>query len=148
MHATGWLTRFGRLARPMAVMAVQAGLLVACGPAGDTQVRAAGPGPPPAVPGPVSVFQGQIASVDVDAAEIVVSVRIVWAPVLEAIAEERLVVVGPRTRWQPAEGRLDMLQVGEEVQVKAEGARGPLACRGGAADRRRLTKEWGSLAHR
>lgn len=107
------------MARGLAVVAAEAALLAACGQVADVQVRAAPPVPPPAAAGPADVFQGEISSVDVAAGEFVLSVRILWAPVLEARAEDRRVVVGPGTRWLPSDASLAALQVGEDVQVKA-----------------------------
>ena len=96
-------------------------LLVACGQTKQVEVTAPAAA---ALPRPVhtSTFQGAVAEVDRQAGALVVDVRIVWAPVLEARAHERRVVVDAGTRWDPPSGGLSQLLVGQEVQVDGEDA--------------------------
>lgn len=110
-----------RWVRRVALVAVSAGLLVACSGKGtEVQVGTVGPVKPPAPAAPADVFQGEVAAVRVDAAEIVVSAHLSWAPTIGPLAEDRRVVVGPTTRWQPGEATLPTLQVGQPIQVKAD----------------------------
>lgn len=125
MHRTERLKILRGWARSAAVVALSAGVLAACAKGGDVRLRAAGgarpPTPPPAAP--AEVFQGEASSVNVGAGEIVVAAHLAWAPVIEPLAEDRRVVVRASTTWQAAEGNLEALHVGQEVQVKAD--RGP-----------------------
>jgi hypothetical protein len=66
-----------------------------------------------------STFQGSVTAIDSEAGLIVVAVRIVWAPVMEARPHERRVSVDTATRWEP---EVSQLLVGDEVQVEAEDA--------------------------
>lgn len=95
--------------------------LVACGRIEQVEVAtpAAAAFPRPAAS---STFQGAVRAVDAQAGALVVAVEIVWAPVIEARAQERQVVVDSRTRWDPGPGGLSRLRVGDEVQVDAEDA--------------------------
>jgi len=71
-------------------------------------------------PAGTSTFQGAVAAVDQRAGTIAVAVQIVWAPVLEARAHERRVLLDAQTIWVPGPGGISGLTVGEEVQVDAE----------------------------
>ena len=105
----------------VAVLLVPA-LLAGCGRAATVEVGTGAP-PPPAVtapPVPLPSFQGAVAQIEPQAGELVVAVRIVWAPVLKADRHDRRVVVTPETRWEPGPGGIDVLHVGDEVQVRAE----------------------------
>lgn len=95
--------------------------LVACGRVEQVEVTtpAATASPRPAA---TSTFQGAVSAVDAQAGALVVAVEIVWAPVIEARAQERQVMVVSRTRWDPGPGDLSRLRVGDEVQVDAEDA--------------------------
>jgi hypothetical protein len=117
-----------RLVRPIVVVAALAAALAGCSPMGDQAVSAsAGAVPPPAAaaapePAPASKFQGSVSSVDADGSAFVVSVRIVWTPVLEGRAHDRRVLVDGGTRWEPGSLRLNDVRVGEEIQVEADPA--------------------------
>lgn len=95
--------------------------LVACGRAEQLEVTApASAAAPRVVAG--ATFQGSVAAVDPQSGTMVVAVRMVWAPVMEARAHERRVFVEPQTQWDPGSGALGRLLVGDEVQVEGEDA--------------------------
>ena len=95
--------------------------LVACGQGGQVQVTApaAAGGPEPVA---TATFQGSVAAVDPPAGTLVVAVRMVWAPVMEARAHERRVFVDGETQWEPGPADVSRLLVGDEVQVEGEEA--------------------------
>jgi hypothetical protein len=127
MRQTNGHSRVKRPARPLAVAGLLAVLLAGCGRVTTMEVSALSSPPtqPPAqapapVPeGAVSSFQGQVAAIDARVGEIVVAVSMVWTPVFEAGAHERRVVLDPHTAWEPLENTIDLLHVGDEVQVTA-----------------------------
>lgn len=107
----------------LAAVGLLAALLVSCSRVDTVEVSAAAPPKPPvtAADRPGSTFQGSVASIDLDAGELVVAVQIVWAPVLEADRHDRRVVVSPSTQWEPGPSGLASLHLGDEVQVEAVG---------------------------
>ena len=111
-----------RRVEPLLAVALLSVLLAGCGSRVE-QVEVTAPkhvaAPRPAA---TSTFQGAVAAVDQAAATMVVAVRIVWAPVLEARAHERPVFVDPLTSWDPGTGSIARVGVGDEVQVDAEDA--------------------------
>ena len=114
--------RVRRAERMLLAVGLFGALLAGCSRAATVEVRASGslpPAPPPSAAGPAESFQGAVASIDPVTNELVVNVQIVWAPVIKADRHERRVAVGPQTRWQPAATGLDLLRVGDEVQVEA-----------------------------
>ena len=114
--------RVRRGQRMLVAVGLSAVLLAGCGRASTVEVSASGslpPAPPSTAGGPTESFQGAVASIDPVTNELVVNVQIVWAPVIKADRHERRVAVGPQTRWQPAATGLDLLRVGDEVQVEA-----------------------------
>ena len=108
-----------------AAVGLSAAILVGCGPGTTVEVSASASRPPapPTTTGPTEKFQGAVATIDLGANELVVDVKIVWAPVIKAERQERRVAVGPQTRWEPAGTGLAALRQGDEVQVEA--ASGP-----------------------
>lgn len=96
-------------------------LAVGCSDGERVAVTAGAPpaGAAPAAPA-ASSFQGSVTSVDTDAGSLVVAVKIVWTPKIEARAEDRRVVVDGATGWQPATLGLANLHAGDEVQVDAD----------------------------
>lgn len=124
MPTHGWFTRLGRSGRPVAMVAVGSAMLMACSRPADVQVRTASAVRPPARSAPVTIFQGEVASVDAGAGAFVVAAHLVWAPAVQTVAEQRRVTVGPSTVWPGEGGGLSTLPVGAEVQVKAEPAAG------------------------
>jgi hypothetical protein len=112
-----------RLVRPMVVVAALAAALAGCSPMEDQAVSAsAGVTPPPAVaaPSPASKFQGSVRSVDAEGGGLVVSVWMVWTPVMDATAHDRRVLIDGATRWAPGDMRLGDVRIGEEVQVEGD----------------------------
>lgn len=111
-----------RLAGPLAVAMLVPALLAGCGTARRVEVGAGAP-PSPGVtapPLPLPAFQGAVSAIEPQAGELVVAVQIVWAPVLKVDRHDRRVVVTPETRWEPGPGGIEVVHVGDEVQVRAE----------------------------
>jgi hypothetical protein len=95
-------------------------LFLGCGRTGTVEATAP-PRPATSVPaGPLSTFQGEVASVDEVAGEVVVDVQIVWVPLMKTEPHQRTVIVDSRTGWEPAPAGIGGLRVGDNVQVEAE----------------------------
>ena len=105
----------------LAAVGVLAALVVSCSRVQSVEVRASGlPPVSSTVPAePAEKFQGSVAAVDAAHDDFVVSVRIIWTPVVKAAREDRRVTVGPQTRWVPTTAGLAQLRGGDEVQVEA-----------------------------
>jgi len=110
--------------RNLAVAVLLVGLVAGCGRVEQLEVSATAP-PTSAAPttqpaaGPTTSFQGAVVSLDGEAGEMVVAVRIIWAPVLRTGAYERVVHVDGSTRWDPVLAGLSEVLIGDEVQVDA-----------------------------
>ncbi len=113
--------------RLLVVAGVVGALVTACGGRMQT-VQVDGPAaataaPIPAAPsGPVETFQGDVVEVDAVAGQMVVDVQMVWAPEFRPRPGQRVVIVDSSTRWAPVQSRISELYVGDNVQVKGEGA--------------------------
>ncbi len=109
----------------LAAVGLLVALLVSCSRPSVVEVSAAAPprAPATAPAGDVETFQGSLTSIDRGSGELVVAVRMIWAPVLKADRHDRRVLLAPQTRWEPAGNGIAGLYVGDEVQVEA--AAGP-----------------------
>lgn len=107
-----------RASRVIVGAALLSGLLIGCGRTAQVQVGGLPP-PAPAPAAPTTSFQGAVASVDPGSGTMVVTVQIVWTPVIQGGAHDRRVLVDPQTQWDPAPAGLSDLHVGGEVQVES-----------------------------
>ena len=113
--------RYRRGGRQFLAIGLLATLLASCSRSGSIQVSAsASPSSPvTALRQEVSTFQGSVAAIDLIRNGLLVAVEIDWTPVLKAGRGERLVTVGPQTRWEPLGNSLASVRTGDQVQVEA-----------------------------